>query len=107
MERKYQLPNEHDAALAAEPNAQTTRVEDLHNMLVSRVMEIQNPEVLQSLILYVDKTVRNSSKANNAFSVPVDTLEMASEYTLKEVHEGRGIVHEQAMSQLMFRRGWK
>ena len=105
MEHKYKLPNEHDAALAAETNAQTTRVEDLHNMLVSRVMEIQNPEVLQSLILYVDKTVRK--KANNAFSVPVDTLEMASEYTLKEVHEGRGVVHEQAMSQIMVRRGWK
>ena len=59
-EKRYTLPEEQkDAAFAAEPAVNASRIKELHNSLVNRVMTIQNPEILQSLIVYVDQNILN------------------------------------------------
>ena len=46
-----------------------------------------------------------SSEPVNA--IPVEFLEMASEYALKESRAGRCIPHEKAMNWIKEKRGWK
>ncbi len=40
-------------------------------------------------------------------AIPVEFLEMASEYALKESRAGRCIPHEKAMNRIKEKRGWK
>ena len=66
MKQKYNIRNIEEPAFASEQEVQTSRMEDLRNQLVSRVMEIDDPKTLQSLILYFDKTVLNTTNSFDA-----------------------------------------
>ena len=90
-EKRYILPDEKtDAAFAAEPMVNSARIKELHNTLVDRVMTIQNPEVLQSLIVYVDN---NILKKDDSFetewnrSISVEEFRMQCKNKLKEMYE--------------------
>ena len=90
-EKRYILPDEKtDAAFAAEPMVNSARIKELHNTLVDRVMTIQNPEVLHSLIVYVDN---NLLKKDDSFetewnrSISVEEFRMQCKNKLKEMYE--------------------
>lgn len=63
MKQKYTIQNKEESAFATEQDARTSRTEDLRNQLVSRVMEIEDPKTLQSLILYVDQTILDTTNS--------------------------------------------
>lgn len=56
-QNKYTLPAENDEAFAAEQNVYTAKADDLRCQLMNRLMEIDDPKTLQSLIFYVDRTI--------------------------------------------------
>ena len=56
-ENRYTLPTEERTNMVSEPLVGYSQLTDLRNQLVERVMNIQNPQTLQSLIVYVDKKV--------------------------------------------------
>ena len=90
-EKRYTLPEEQkDAAFAAEPAVNSSRIKELHNSLVNRVMTIQNPEILQSLIVYVDQNILNkpdSFEEEWKRSISIEEFRQRCKSKLKEKYE--------------------
>ncbi len=90
-EKRYTLPEEQkDAAFAAEPAVNASRIKELHNSLVNRVMTIQNPEILQSLIVYVDQNILNkpdSFEEEWKRSISIEEFRQRCKSKLKEKYE--------------------
>ena len=90
-EKRYTLPEEQkDAAFAAEPAVNASRIKELHNSLVNRVMTIQNPEILQSLIVYVDQNILNkpdSFEEDWKRSISIEEFRQRCKSKLKEKYE--------------------
>lgn len=90
-EKRYTLPDEQkDAAFAAEPAVNASRIKELHNSLVNRVMTIQNPEILQSLIVYVDQNILNkpdSFEEEWKRSISIEEFRQRCKSKLKEKYE--------------------
>ena len=90
-EKRYTLPEEQkDAAFAAEPAVNASRIKELHNSLVNRVMTIQNPEILQSLIVYVDQNILNkpdSFEEEWKRSISIEEFRLRCKSKLKEKYE--------------------
>ncbi len=90
-EKRYTLPEEQkDAAFAAESAVNTSRIKELHNSLVNRVMTIQNPEILQSLIVYVDQNILNkpdSFEEEWKRSISIEEFRQRCKNKLKEKYE--------------------
>ena len=90
MKQKYTIHNTEEPAFASEQNAQTSRMEYLRNQLVSRVMEIDDPKTLQSLILYFDKTIlsaTNSFDAEWERAISVEEFRKQCHSKLKDIYE--------------------
>lgn len=90
-EKRYTLPDEQtNAAFVGESTVCTTRIDDLHNLLVNRVMTIQNPETLQSLLVYVDKTILNKQDSFEdewKRSISIEDFRMQCKNKLKKMYE--------------------
>lgn len=90
-EKRYTLPEEQkDAAFAAEPAVNASRIKELHNSLLNRVMTIQNPEILQSLIVYVDQNILNkpdSFEEEWKRSISIEEFRQRCKSKLKEKYE--------------------
>ena len=90
-EKRYTLPEEQkDAVFAAEPAVNASRIKELHNSLVNRVMTIQNPEILQSLIVYVDQNILNkpdSFEEEWKRSISIEEFRLRCKSKLKEKYE--------------------
>ena len=90
-EKRYTLPEEQkDTAFAAEPAVNASRIKELHNSLVNRVMTIQNPEILQSLIVYVDQNILNkpdSFEEEWKRSISIEEFRQRCKSKLKEKYE--------------------
>lgn len=90
-EKKYTLPDEaEEPVLASEPTVSSTRLADLHRRLVNRVMTIQNPETLQSLIMYVDENILHLSDPFEKewnHSVSIEEFRKQCKDKLKEMYE--------------------
>jgi len=67
-ENRYTLPTEERTNMVSEPLVGYSQLTDLRNQLVERVMNIQNPQTLQSLIVYVDKKYCCPIKLENSDS---------------------------------------
>ncbi len=89
--KRYTLPDEKtDAAFVGEPAVCMTRIDDLHNLLVNRVMTIQNPETLQSLLVYINKTIFNkqdSFEEEWKRSISIEDFRMQCKNKLKKMYE--------------------
>ena len=66
MKQEYNIRNIEEPTFASEQDARTSRMEDLRNQLVNQVMGIDDPKTLQSLILYFDKTILNTTHSFDA-----------------------------------------
>lgn len=90
-EKRYTLPEEQkDAAFVAEPAVNASRIKELHNSLVNRVMTIKNPEILQSLIVYVDQNILNkpdSFEEEWKRSISIEEFRQRCKSKLKEKYE--------------------
>ena len=88
MKQRYALPNDKECAFAAEHDAQVARAEDLRNQLVSRLMEIEDPKALQSLILYVDNAILKTDSFDSEWSrsISVEDFRKQCHAKLKEMY---------------------
>ena len=90
-EKRYTIPNEHNAAVyAAEPAVTSARIADLHSQLIDKVMTIQNPEVLHTLIMYVDQNILNQQdcfETDWKRSISIEDFRMQCKNKLKKMNE--------------------
>lgn len=89
-EEKYTLPETQEPTMVAEPTISSTRIADLHSKLVNRVMTIQNPDTLQSLIMYVDRNIlqlSDSFEKDWKRSISIEDFRKQCKDKLKKMYE--------------------
>jgi len=90
-EKRYTIPNEHNqVAYAEEPAVTSARIADLHSQLIDKVMTIQNPETLHSLIMYVNQNILNKQdnfETDWERSISIEDFRMKCKNKLKKMYE--------------------